>query len=51
MNFLKWYTPIVISLSIVLLLPDMAQGGEDALWGIILYAPACVYTWLIATRK
>lgn len=51
MNFLKWYSSIMVTLAILLLVPDYVGGDSDAMWGIIVYAPIVVYLWIIAIKK
>ena len=49
MDFLKWYAPIIVSVSLGLLLIDAIQGidMEDSLLSIMLYAPIVWYLWKI----
>jgi len=51
MNFLKWYTPIVISFAILAALPSMIAGESDSLMGIALFIPAAIYAWILAIKR
>lgn len=47
MHFLKWYSPIVVSLSLLGVLIVPSENRAIDWWAIVLYLPIAVYLWIL----
>ena len=53
MNFLKWYSAVVVTISIVALLISVLTSKVDLetnLWGIAMYIPISIYLWILIKK-
>ena len=50
MNFLKWYSVAVVSITEAALFVEVVNGSSDdaSFWGMIIFAPIAYYLWKIA---
>lgn len=56
MKFLKWYSALMVTWSIVAMAIEMV-GETDAynvqvnLWGIAMFIPVAIYLWIVCIKK
>lgn len=53
MKFLKWYSAILISLSVFMCFTDWvgSSGADDvSLWAVIMFSPVVYYLWVMVKK-
>lgn len=50
MKFLKWYSTIVVSLSVLFVLVQNEES-DVTFWAIVFFTPVLVYLWKKALEK